>query len=98
MKYAVISIQGKQYKVAPGQELLVEKLKDKEANAEVLLVVNDGEVLIGKPTLDTKIALKVLGDEKGEKIHVRKYKAKSRYRKHIGFRASLTRLQVSEAA
>lgn len=101
MKYAVIRLQGHQYKVAEGEEILVDKLVDpKKVEAEVLLVSDGEKVSVGKPTVKgAKVSLKVVKeDEKGEKIHVRKYKAKSRYRKHTGFRASLTRLLVQKIA
>lgn len=94
MKYAVIRIQGHQYKIAEGEEVLVDKLAS-EPNPEVLLVVNEDKVTVGKPLVDgAKVKLTVVGDEKGEKIHVFKYKSKSRYRKHTGFRPSYTRLKV----
>lgn len=101
MKYVVIRLQGHQYKVSEGEEILVDKLADpKKIEAEILLVSEDGKVKLGKPLVrDAKIIFKVVKEaEKGEKIHVRKYKAKSRYRKHTGFRASLTRLLVQKIA
>ena len=101
MKYAVIRLQGHQYKVSEGEEILVDKLADpKKIEAEVLLVADEGKAVVGKPAVKgAKVTLKVVKEEeKGEKIHVRKYKAKSRYRKHIGFRASLTRLLVQKIA
>lgn len=97
MKYAVVRIKGHQYKVREGEELLVDKIEEKKAEPEVLLVVDEDKVLVGKPVVkEAKVDLKVLGDEKGEKIVIRKFKAKSRYRRKTGFRASLTRLQVSK--
>lgn len=97
MKYAVIRLQGHQYKVTEGQEFLVNTLGGGEPQPEVLLVVDGDNVQIGKPLVEkAKVSLKVLGEEKGEKIDVFKYKAKARYRKHIGFRQSLTRLQVEK--
>ena len=101
VKYAVVRIQGHQYKVAEGDEVLVDKVADpKKVEAEVLLVVSDDKAKIGKPIVkDAKVSFKVLKDEeKGEKIHVRKYKSKSRYRKHTGFRAVFTRLLVQKIA
>lgn len=100
-KYAVIRLQGHQYKVAEGDEILVDKLADpKKVAADVLLVADGAKVAVGKPTVkDAKVTLKVVKElEKGEKIDVLKYRAKSRYRKHTGFRASLTRLQVQKIA
>ena len=95
MKYAVIRLKGNQFLVNEKEEILVGFLGDKKPSTEVLLVVDDKKVQIGKPVLKTaKVSLKVLGSEKGEKLYVKKYKAKSRYRKKIGFRPKYTRLLV----
>lgn len=97
MKYAIIRLQGHQYKVQEGEELLVDKIKTKMVSPEVLLVKNDKKVEIGKPVVKgAKLKVKVLGAEKGEKITVKKFRAKSRYRKKIGFRPQLTRLLVKK--
>lgn len=98
-KYVVIRLQGKQYRVSEGDEILVGKAQDpKNIDAEVLLLADGAKVKVGKPTLkDIKIKLKVLAEmEKGEKVDVYKFKAKSRYRKHIGFRPQYTRLLVEK--
>lgn len=93
-KYAVVKIQGHQYKVSVGEEFLVDKIEG-EIEAPVMLVVDEENVHLGKPVLEkAKVKLTVVGQEKGEKIDVFKYKAKSRYRKHTGFRPQLTRLKV----
>ena len=97
MKYAVIKFSGHQYKVSEGEEILVDKLLDKKAEPVVLLVAEDGKVKVGKPKVaGAKVSIKVLGEEKGTKIDVYKYKAKSRYRKHIGFRPSYTRIKIEK--
>lgn len=99
MKYAVIRLQGQQFKVSEGEEILVGKLKDpKKLAAEVLLVVDGEKVSVGKPLVKgVKVGLKVVTDmEKGEKVEIYKFKAKSRYRKHTGFRPQYTRLQVGK--
>ena len=98
-KYAVVRITGKQYKVVEGKEILVDKLVDpKKFETEVLLLVEDDKVKVGKPVLkDVKISLKVVTDlEKGEKIEIYKFKAKSRYKRHTGFRPQYTRLLVEK--
>ena len=98
-KFAVIRIAGKQYRVAEGEEILVDKLTDvKKVEPEVLLVVDGEKVEIGTPVLSkAKVTVKVITEiEKGEKIRVFKYKAKSRQRKHVGFRAQHTRLLVEK--
>lgn len=109
MKYAVIRIKGRQYKVSEGEEILVDRIQDpKDLNLEVLLVVDHKKgspdtkdfgvgVNVGKPTVSgAKIKVKVLGEEKGEKIHGLKYKAKSRYRRRWGFRPQYTRVLIEK--
>lgn len=95
-KYAVIRLQGHQYKVAEKDEILVDLLGEKKPEAEVLMISEEGKIKLGKPVLkDNKVILKVLEPEvKGEKIYVAKYKAKSRYRRRIGFRPKYTKLLV----
>ena len=98
-KFAVIRIGGKQYRVSEGEEILVDKLIDaKKVSPEVLLVVDGEKIEIGKPVLTkAKVTVKVLVEvEKGEKIDVFKYKAKSRERRHVGFRAKYTRLLIEK--
>jgi large subunit ribosomal protein L21 len=98
-KYAIVRIGGKQYKAEEEKEILVDKLADpKEIGAEVLLFVDEENVKVGKPVLkDVKVTLKVMVElEKGEKIDVYKFKAKSRYKKHTGFRPQYTRLLVEK--
>lgn len=97
MKYAVIRLNGKQYKVSEKEEILVDKLSDpKKVEAEVLLVSDGDKVSMGKPVLkEANVSFKVVKDEeKGDKIDVFKFKAKSRYRRHTGFTPRFTRLLV----
>lgn len=99
MKYAVVRIGGKQYKVEEGKEILVDKLTEpKKLEPEVLLFVDGEKVKVGKPVLkDINVSIKVVADiEKGEKVDVYKFKAKSRYKKHIGFRPQYTRLLIGK--
>jgi large subunit ribosomal protein L21 len=97
-KYAVVRIKGRQYKVSEGEEVLVDKISEKEPEIEILLISDEGKVKVGKPIVkEAKIKVKVLKEiEKGKKIDVLKYKAKSRYRKHIGFRPQYTRLLIEK--
>jgi len=98
-KFAVIRIGGKQYRVSEGEEILVDKLIDtKKVSPEILLFVDGEKIDIGKPVLaKAKVTVKVLVEvEKGEKIDVFKYKAKSRERRHVGFRAKYTRLLIEK--
>jgi len=99
MKYAVIRVGGRQYKVEEGQEILIDKLQDpKKVDVEVLLLAGGDKVSVGKPVLkNAEVKLKVLADtEKGEKIDVYHFKAKSRYKKHTGFRPQYTRVLVEK--
>lgn len=94
-KYAVVRILGKQYRVSEGDEILVDGFESDDLKVETLLLVDKDKTKIGKPTLE-KVSIKyeVLGKEKGEKIDVIKYKSKSRYRRHLGFRPQFTRLKI----
>lgn len=99
--YAVIKTGGKQYRVAEGDVLNVEKL-NAEAGSEVvfdkvLTVVNDADVKIGQPVVEgAKVTAKVVEQGKGEKILVFKYKAKSNYRKRQGHRQPFTKVEISK--
>lgn len=97
-KFAVIRILGKQYRVTEGQEILVDKMNDLKIQPEVLLFVDGDKIEIGTPVLKKAVVkLKVLKEvEKGEKIDIFKYKAKSRERRHVGFRAQYTRLLIEK--
>lgn len=97
-KYAVIRILGRQYKVVEGQELLVDKMNDLKLVPEVLMTVDGDKVEVGKPVIKgAKVSLKIVTEvEKGEKVEVYHFKAKSRYRKHTGFRPQHTRVLVEK--
>lgn len=97
-KYAVIKIKGTQYKIAEGDEILVDKLGKDKPEARVLLVVDGKAVNVGKPDVKgAKVKLKVLEEElKGKKVTVQTFKAKSRYRRKLGFRPRYTKLLVEK--
>lgn len=97
-KFAVVRIAGKQYRVAEDDEILVDKLNDLKVAPEVLLFVDGDKVEVGNPVLEkVKVSVKVLKEiEKGEKVDIFKYKAKSRERRHVGSRAQHTRLLVEK--
>ena len=100
MKYAVIRTGGKQYKVSEGQQLKIEKLDSPKDSAiefeDVLLLVDDGKVEIGKPNLKTKVTGKIVDQTKGKKIDVFKYKAKTGYHKKTGHRQNLTVVEIEK--
>ena len=99
--YAIVKTGGKQYKVAEGDTIFVEKL---EAGAgetvvfdQVLTVVNDASVKVGRPMVDgAKVTGKVMAHGKGKKILVFKYKAKSNYRKRQGHRQPFTKVVIEK--
>ena len=97
--FAVIKTGGKQYKVAEGDVLRVEKLESKDGDVvfdNVLLVVN-GEVKLGQPIVSgAKVTAKVLEDGKGEKKMVFRYKSKTRQHKKKGHRQPYTKIQITK--
>ena len=95
--FAIIKTGGKQYIVQPGDKIKVEKLETsegKEVSFDALLV-SDKETLLGTPYVKGyKVKAKVLGQGRGKKIIVYKYKAKKRYHKKQGHRQAYTELEV----
>lgn len=96
---AVIQIGSTQYFVEPGKELLVDHLSQPDKTLvfdKVLLIIDGDTVQIGQPYVKgTSVTAEPIGDFKGEKIRVAKFKAKSRYRKSVGFRAIYTRIKIN---
>ncbi len=98
--YAIIETGGKQYKVAEGDIITVEKL-DVEAGAEyifdkVILVSKDGKAKVGAPYVDkAKVKAEVIGDGKAKKVIVYKYKSKKGFHKKKGHRQPFTKLKIT---
>ncbi|MDY6029798.1 MAG: 50S ribosomal protein L21 [Acidaminococcaceae bacterium] len=98
--YAIIKTGGKQYRVSEGEALQIEKLNAEVGSEvvfdEVLTVVNDADVMIGKPVVEgAKVTAKVVEHGKGAKILVFKYKAKSNYRRRQGHRQPFTTVEIT---
>lgn len=99
--YAVIAAGGKQYRVAPGDVLRVEKL-DAEQGASVdfdsvLLVANGEDVKIGAPHIEGgKVAATVKGHGRGGKIEIIKFKRRKHHRKQQGHRQHYTEVEIGE--
>ena len=95
MTYAIIEVAGKQYRVREGERLLVDRLAEEDGAAispTVLLVGGDGA-----PELEPAagaVTARVVGAMKGPKIRIGKYKKRTGYRRHTGFRASLTQIEI----
>ena len=92
--YAIISVGGKQYRVSEGQTLLVDRLPygaDKTFQPTVLLVGGNGSTDLSP---SATVTARVVADVKGDKIRIGKYRPKNGYKKHTGFRASLSQIEI----
>ena len=93
--YAIISLGGKQYRVREGDRLLVDRLPTDEGKTfhPDVLFTGGGNA---KPNLSPRIQVtaKVVGSPLGEKIRIGKYKPKKGYRRHTGFRAKLSEIEI----
>ncbi|OGN00274.1 MAG: 50S ribosomal protein L21 [Candidatus Yanofskybacteria bacterium RIFCSPHIGHO2_02_FULL_41_29] len=98
MTFAVIKTGGKQYKVAEGDVLSIEKIehKDEKIVFDQVLLTSDGkETKVGKPLVSgAKVEARVLEDGKGKKKMVFRYKSKTRQRKKKGHRQPYTKVQI----
>ena len=98
--YAIIATGGKQYKVAEGDVIRVEKL-GLEAGSEYVfdkvLVVSDDELRIGTPTVEgVTVTASVIKEDRAKKVIVYKYKRKTGYHKKNGHRQHYTQLEIKK--
>ena len=98
--YAVIKTGGKQYKVAEGDIILVERLDAEEGTKidikEVLMVANDDDVTIGTPIIKgAKVTAEVKTQGRGPKIKIIKFKRRKQYRRQAGHRQAFTKLAIT---
>jgi large subunit ribosomal protein L21 len=96
---AVVVSGGKQYRVAPGDKILVDRLTAEPGSSlklgRVLLFVNGDEIKVGSPAVDgLDVEVKVLQHRRGPRIESLRYKSKKRVRVHHGGRADLTALEI----
>src|SRR5262245_43380538 len=99
--YAIIRDRGMQYRVEKGQIVEIALLEAEPGSQveleEVLLIGGDEQTLVGVPLVDgAKVLATVLGEAKGDKVVVFKYKNKKRYRRRTGHRQQYTRISISE--
>jgi large subunit ribosomal protein L21 len=95
MSYAIISLGGKQYRVREGERLLVDRLavaEGKTFHPEVLMLGGDGTFELAPKS--TQVTARVVGSPLGQKIRIGKYKPKSGYKRHTGFRAKLSQIEI----
>jgi large subunit ribosomal protein L21 len=92
--YAIISLGGKQYRVAEGDRLLVDRVATAEGKTfhpDVLFTGGNG-----KPNLSPRVQVtaKVVSSTLGEKIRIGKYRRRTGYKRHNGFRAKLSEIEI----
>jgi large subunit ribosomal protein L21 len=96
--FAIVETSGKQYRVAAGETITVDRMQD-ELGAEVILdrvlLVSGDDTKVGAPTVEgAKVTAKVTGHTRGPKVITFKYRARKRYRRRVGFRHSHTTLEI----
>lgn len=100
---AVIRTGGKQYKVAVGDKIKVEKLEEKEGEkvnfSEVLFVGDEKNIQLGSPLIkEAKVEGKVLNTAKEKKVVGIKFKAKKRYKVKFGHRQIMSEVEITKIA
>lgn len=101
MMYAVVKVNGMQFKVQEKDQIKVDRISKKEGETfnleEVMLLVDGGKAKIGNPLLkDVKIEVKVLKNYLGDKLDIYKFKAKTGYRRKTGFRSQKSLLSIEK--
>jgi large subunit ribosomal protein L21 len=94
MSYAIITVGGKQYRVQEGERLLVDRLASDEGatfQPRVLLVGGNGSTDLSP---SATVTARVVGHVLGEKIRIGKYRRRTGYRRHNGFRSRLTQIEI----
>jgi large subunit ribosomal protein L21 len=96
--YAIIKTGGKQYRVAEGETLLIERLPDAEgATIEMppLLFVDGDDVLDGDALSKVSVKARIVAHERGPKLRIVKFKPKRGYKRRNGHRQELTRIEIA---
>src|SRR3954469_8786987 len=101
LMYAIAKAGGKQYRVEKGDSLLVDRMREDEGatvSLQPLLAAGGGEhpAFSADDLGKVKVEAVVRGHERGKKIHVLKFKPKRGYKRRMGARADLTRLEISD--
>ena len=99
--YALIETSGRQFKVSPGQTITVDKIPVAEGSQiemdKVLLISDEGKITSGRPFIEgAKVTATVVGEGRGKKVVVFKFKSKTRYRKKMGHRQQYTKLTIKD--
>ncbi len=98
--YAIVEIAGQQFRVQQGQKVFVHRLEAERGTVvefeKVLLIDNDGKVVIGAPLVSgAKVTAEVVSHLKGDKVIVFHKKRRKGYRKRNGHRQYLTELKIN---
>ena len=101
--YAVIETGGKQYRVAPGDKLRVEKLNAAEGEAvefgQVLMVANGDDIKVGKPYVEGgTVTATVTAQGRGDKVEIIKFRRRKHHMKRQGHRQSYTELEITDVS
>ena len=96
---AVVVSGGKQYRVAPGDQILVDRLTGEPGSSikldRVLLMRDGSDIKVGNPGIDgIDVDVKILAHRRGPRIETLRYKSKKRVRVHRGGRADLTAIEI----
>jgi len=99
--YAIVRTGGKQYQVASGDQVRVEKLAGNVGDtielSDVLMIVDGAEVIVGKPSVEgAKVTATITEQDRQKKIRVFKKKRRKGYRLTRGHRQSYTALKIAE--
>lgn len=99
--FAVVKVGGRQYRVSPGDDFIVEKLNAEPGatlQLPVLLWSDESGVKVGRPLVEgVTMPAQIIGEVKGDKIDVFRYQPKKRYRKKTGHRQTYTRIRIMDS-
>ena len=98
--YAIVATGGKQYRVKEGEKLRVEKLSAETGDLieldSVLLAGEGPDIKVGAPYIDgAKVTATVVGNGRGDKVKIVKFRRRKHYRKQMGHRQSYTEIEIT---
>jgi large subunit ribosomal protein L21 len=98
--YAIVATSGRQFRVEKGGFITVDRLAAEvgtEITLDQVLIIGGDEIKVGTPTVEgAAVTARVVSHDRGDKVVTMKYKRRKRSRVRTGFRASLTKLEITE--